>query len=1038
MVHELCDESRFKKGIVGALAQIRNGVHDGLFTAALDEPNWGLAHRVLTPAFGPMPIQNMFTDMHELAAQLTLKWARHGTDTPIMVTDDFTRLALDTIALCSMDFRFNSFYHDALHPFIDAMANFLVESNTRSEQPGFVTMLKRGSKKKYWKDIETLRQTAQNVVDARKRNPSTDRKDLLTAMLEGVDPKTGKKLSDSSIIDNLITFLIAGHETTSGMLSFTFYLLLKNPATYRKAQQEVDNIVGTGPIKHEHINKLPYLSAVLRETLRLHPTIPMMGVQAINDDIVGGKYAVKKGQDFALLLAASHLDPKVFGETAKDFIPERMLDDSFNQISKDFPDFWKPFGNGVRGCIGRPFAWQESVLILAMLLQNLDFCFDDPSYELQYKQTLTTKPLGFFMRASIRHGMSASDLALRLGGQGKTSSAKANGVLAPTKKSKQQREGKPLNIYYGSNSGTCEALAQRMAAGAALHGFAATVVDVLDSAKAQLPRDRPVAIITASYEGQPPDNAAEFYKWVEGLGGNELDGVSYAVFGCGHRDWAQTYHRVPKFFDATVEARGGLRLCEIGLTDAAEGQMFSDFEQWEDDVFWPAAKTKYGVSEGVEGDGGFASRISVQFSSPRSSALRQDVKEAVVVEARSLTAPEAREKRHLEVQLPTGMTYRSGDYLAVLPINPIENVQRVMRRFHLPLDSNITIESEGQTRLPTNLPVPVYDILASYVELAQPATKRVSLPTSLNQASANLVVQDILALAEATQDATIKAELQALSGPKYTADIAHKRVSALDLLERFPSVSLPFDAFLSLLPPMRVRQYSISSSPLRDPSRATLTYSLLSEPSLANPNLRHVGVASSYLSTLTASDKLNISVRPSHAAFHLPAEPEKTPIICIAAGAGLAPFRGFTQERAAQIAAGRQLAPALLFFGCRDPKHDDIYREEFDKWERMGAVSIRRAYSRAVDKSDGCRYVQDRLWQNREDLMKLWDANAKIYVCGSRNVAEGVKKMVVRIAVEMHRLKKERGETAEELDEQGALKWFEGIRNERYATDVFD
>ena len=125
-------------------------------------------------------------------------------------------------------------------------------------------------------------------------------------------------------------------------------------------------------------------------------------------------------------------------------------------------------------------------------------------------------------------------------------------------------------------------------------------------------------------------------------------------------------------------------------------------------------------------------------------------------------------------------------------------------------------------------------------------------------------MQDILTLAEATQDATIKTELQALSGAKYTAEISHKRVSVLDLLERFPSVSLPFDAFLSLLPPMRVRQYSISSSPLKDASRATLTYSLLSEPSLANPSLTHTGVASTYLSTLTAGDKVHLSVRPSH------------------------------------------------------------------------------------------------------------------------------------------------------------------------------
>lgn len=373
---------------------------------------------------------------------------------------------------------------------------------------------------------------------------------------------------------------------------------------------------------------------------------------------------------------------------------------------------------------------------MAMLLQNLDFTLDDPDYQLQYKQTLTIKPKGFHMRASPRNGMNVTELSHRLGGGSSAvlSNGVAKGVSNLSKKAnKPQRQGKPLSIYYGSNTGTCEALAQRLAADASLHGYSATAVNPLDAAKENLPRDQPVVIITASYEGQPPDNAAEFYNWTQGLkeGSSELQNISYAVFGCGHHDWAQTFHKIPRSLDTTLEARGGSRLCPMGLTDAAQGQMFSDFEQWEDDVFWPALDARYGVATGggrrADGDGGgFASSLSVQFSTPRSSALRQDVKEAVVVEAKTLTAPGAQsEKRHLEIQLPEGMTYRPGDYLAILPINPIENVSRVMRRLHLAWDSNVTIEAEGQTALPTGIPVPVYDILASYIELAQPATKRV-------------------------------------------------------------------------------------------------------------------------------------------------------------------------------------------------------------------------------------------------------------------------------------------------------------------------
>jgi len=305
--------------------------------------------------------------------------------------------------------------------------------------------------------------------------------------------------------------------------------------------------------------------------------------------------------------------------------------------------------------------------------------------------------------------------------------------------------------------------------------------------------------------------------------------------------------------------------------------------------------------------------------------------------------------------------------------------------------------------------------------------------------------QSILALAEAATDAATKEKLQSLaSADSYTTEVSRKRVSVLDLLEQHPSIQLPFSSFLALLPPMRVRQYSISSSPLWNPGHVTLTYSVLESPALANPANKHIGVATSYLAGLEVGDKLNVSVRPSHSAFHLPVNPEKTPVVMIAAGSGLAPFRGFVQERAAQVASGRDLAPAVLFFGCRDPKQDDIYRAELDRWERMGAVSVRRAYSRVDginEESKGCKYVQDRLWVDREELCELWDRGAKVYVCGSRGLGEGVKDVVVRIAVERRRRRDGEGEQEGEggvSPEERALKWFESIRNERYATDVFD
>jgi cytochrome P450/NADPH-cytochrome P450 reductase len=110
----------------------------------------------------------------------------------------------------------------------------------------------------------------------------------------------------------------------------------------------------------------------------------------------------------------------------------------------------------------------------------------------------------------------------------------------------------------------------------------------------------------------------------------------------------------------------------------------------------------------------------------RTTTLRQDVKLGQVISVRSLTAPGEPEKRHLEIQLPSEMTYRPGDYLAILPFNPYSTVHRVLHKYHLPWDAVITIRDGGATNLPTNVPISAFDLLKGYVELTKPATKKVN------------------------------------------------------------------------------------------------------------------------------------------------------------------------------------------------------------------------------------------------------------------------------------------------------------------------
>lgn len=174
-----------------------------------------------------------------------------------------------------------------------------------------------------------------------------------------------------------------------------------------------------------------------------------------------------------------------------------------------------------------------------------------------------------------------------------------------------------------------------------------------------------------------------------------------------------------------MEELGGSRIAPIGLADAAENRMFTDFETWEDEVFWPAMAEKFDVQKDQTKS---IPSLDLKITTPRTATLRQDVDEASVVAVKTLTQEGAAPKKHIEIQLPKDATYRAGDYLAVLPVNDVSNVKRVMHRFHLPWDSHVTIPAgRNHTTLPTDTSIAVSDLLSAYVELEQPATKKVRL-----------------------------------------------------------------------------------------------------------------------------------------------------------------------------------------------------------------------------------------------------------------------------------------------------------------------
>jgi len=806
--------------------------------------------------------------------------------------------------------------------------------------------------------------------------------------------------------------------------------LMHNPKAYLAAQREVDNVIGTGAVTEAHLKKLPYLNAVFRETLRLTPTAPAISKAvptSSHDDYVticDGRYLIKNSDTVRLLLGKAMRDPSYFGMDAEDFRPERMLEDN--------PDFdhymkaWKPFGNGSRSCIGQSFAWQEALLVTALVLQNFDINFVDPGYRMLIQQNLTVKPKDLHVKIRLRPGLNPTTLAQRL------QSGQAAPVTAPTTdgtnfKFQASPSSQPgLQILFGSNSGTCQALASKLASTAAVKlGIDAAVRD-LDSGVDNLSTKMPVVLITSSYEGQPPDNAARFITWLEDSKSQDLGGVKYAVFGCGHKDWHETFHRIPELVDTKLEERGASRIKSLGTSDVSQGHVLDDFENWQSELIQKLQGSSPDSAHVAKPD------LAEVSTDKRAQQLSSGLSIGTVKDIKILTASDQPEKRHMEIELPADSVYETGDYLAVLPINPDDLVRRIMRHWSLPRDATITLKTSAFGSLPVNIPLSIHELLKGYFELSQPVSK-----SNIQDCKDYTIDPDTLSQLD-----------KLLSEDILTRNVSDNHTSLLALLERYPTIKLPFPNFLASLLPLHIRQYSISSSPMHNLRTYTITYSVLRHPTESYNNTpattTHEGVASTYLSTLSPGDTLHLAIKRTATAnlpcpFRLPpaSAQSTTPLLMFCAGTGLAPFRGFVQQRAIMLQSNPdlKLAPAVLFFGCRTAARDRLYADEFDAWSNLGAVDVRYAFSQEPEHAlaQGCRYIGDRILKDMDDVRDLWKSGARVYVCGSRSLQGGVEGAVKTM---FEKIADAESWSEEKRKERDGL--FKEALAKRAVSDIFD
>ena len=390
---ELADESRFEKALSPALVALREFAGEGLFTAYNDETNWSLAHDLLRPAFTKEAMRRYHPIMLAAAQELFDHW--DGRTGPVDVSADMTRLTMETISRTAFSHDFGSFSRDDPHPFIGAMIAALKagqRKGTLDSMPGAALMAKR---------IDRRNAPHQAYVDgmldeiiAERRAGGAGGQDLLGIMLDTPHPETGARLDDVNIRHQILTFLVAGHETTSGALSFALYYLSRDPDLLAKAHEEVDRVLGPDrevEPTFEQIAKLRYLRRVLDEGLRLWPTAPAF-TRSPREVTTLGSGHVMRPQDWAIvLLPMVHRDPAVWGEDADEFDPDRFLPE---RSRGRLPQTYKPFGTGERSCIGRQFALHEAILVLARTLHRYELT-PDPSYELEITERLTLMPVGF-------------------------------------------------------------------------------------------------------------------------------------------------------------------------------------------------------------------------------------------------------------------------------------------------------------------------------------------------------------------------------------------------------------------------------------------------------------------------------------------------------------------------------------------------------------------------------------------------------------------------------------------------------------------
>jgi cytochrome P450 len=364
--------------------QLKGFLGNGLLTS--DGDFWLRQRRLAQPAFHHKQLAKLFSTMVETCNDLLTGWeAVAGQDRTLDVSREMMRVTLSVVGrtLLSTDLA------SAAGDVGPALTYLLKDTDSRMFSPVRIPRsIPTPKNLRFWKARAAIDGRVLGVIRERRAQGDDGPQDLLAMLLQARDADTGEGMTDAQLRDEVMTLVLAGHETTANAMSWTLALLSRHPDIRARLEDEVDRALGGRTPTFEDLPRLSYASMVFQEAMRLYPPIWIIERQAVAADTLGG-FKIPAGAFVTISPFLLHFHPD-YWENPAGFDPLRFLPEA---VQKRPPFAYLPFGGGPRVCIGNQFALMEAQILLAMIVQR--FRLDlDPTHALEPELMLTMRPAG--------------------------------------------------------------------------------------------------------------------------------------------------------------------------------------------------------------------------------------------------------------------------------------------------------------------------------------------------------------------------------------------------------------------------------------------------------------------------------------------------------------------------------------------------------------------------------------------------------------------------------------------------------------------